>query len=1150
MSTRDNNAVCWGSSPVRHGGLGGTGTFVERDGETYYRIANYHRMPPFFITVVSGYDHWMFLSSNGGLTCGRRDPDNALFPYYTDDKIHDADTTTGPQTILLVEKEGARHLWKPFARDVPVYRMQRNLYKNLLGNRLIFEEVNQDLGLVFSYEWSTGDRFGFVRKSVVLNSGAEETGIAIVDGFRNLLPQGVDRRTQATLSTLVDAYKQAEAVPGLPAAIYSLSSVPTDRAEPNEALRATVAWCLGLDDPCLLLSEEQVDAFCAGFQPDPETFKMGQRGAFFVHSVFVVRPDEEKNWFLVADVDQGPVQAAELLEAARRGVAEEAVELDVAGGTQRLRQLVGSADGFQLSSDPLVNGRHRSNTLFNIMRGGTFHDGYNFPTADFLDFVESWNRSLRRKFEGALDTRQERLTRTTVLAAARNCGDPDMERLALEYLPLVFSRRHGDPSRPWNQFSIDIRNADGSPQLHYQGNWRDIFQNWDALAISYPDYIESFIAKFVNASTADGYNPYRISRDGFDWEVLDPDDPWSNIGYWGDHQVNYLLELLELSWHYHPGRLGQLLGRDLFVYANVPYRLKPYGEQLKDPKSTLDYDPPRAAVIGERVQRIGSDGKLVALADGSIYKVKLVEKLLLAALVRIGNFVPGGGIWMNTQRPEWNDANNALVGHGLSMVTLCYLRRFLVLLAALLGEQAVERFAVSREVADFLRGLDGVLGKYRSILGGPIAARDRKAFMDETGVLGESYRAEVYAGFSGQRSELETQALSAFIGLALEYLDHSIGHNRRDDGMFHSYNLVHFAEDGYEVEHLCEMLEGQVAVLNSGFLDPGGSLLLLDALQASALFRADRASYMLYPERKLPPFLAKNVIPESLVAHNAWIRDELETGRSRYIERDVNGRVHFHGRFRNERELRMELQEDLTVSDAEADALCEAYELVFRHRQFTGRSGTMYKYEGIGCIYWHMVSKLALAISEVLRQASSRGADADLVDSLYQRLERVREGLGIHATPARYGAFPLDPYSHTPGFAGAQQPGMTGQVKEDIISRFSELGVCVNAGEIAFEPVTLKRSEFLSEPAAWTYSAGGEERQQALQAGSLAFTLCGVPVIYRLGEAGSIRVFRDQEDEPEVIRGTRLGQSWSRSLFLREGRIRKIEVDIPQAVLR
>ena len=49
----------------------------------------------------------------------------------------------------------------------------------------------------------------------------------------------------------------------------------------------------------------------------------------------------------------------------------------------------------------------------------------------------------------------------------------------------------------------------------------------------------------MNASTADGYNPYRITKQGIDWEVPEPDHPWSFIGYWGDHQIIYLLKLLE-----------------------------------------------------------------------------------------------------------------------------------------------------------------------------------------------------------------------------------------------------------------------------------------------------------------------------------------------------------------------------------------------------------------------------------------------------------------------------------------------------------------------------------------------------------------------------------------------------------------------------
>ncbi len=98
-------------------------------------------------------------------------------------------------------------------------------------------------------------------------------------------------------------------------------------------------------------------------------------------------------------------------------------------------------------------------------------------------------------------------------------GDVDLWRLASEYLPLTFSRRHGDPSRPWNKFQIVLRDEHGAPRLDYQGNWRDIFQNWEALAWSFPEYVESMVTVFLDATTADGYNPYRISRAGVDWEV-------------------------------------------------------------------------------------------------------------------------------------------------------------------------------------------------------------------------------------------------------------------------------------------------------------------------------------------------------------------------------------------------------------------------------------------------------------------------------------------------------------------------------------------------------------------------------------------------------------------------------------------------------
>jgi hypothetical protein len=72
------------------------------------------------------------------------------------------------------------------------------------------------------------------------------------------------------------------------------------------------------------------------------------------------------------------------------------------------------------------------------------------------------------------------------------------------------------------------------------------------------------IAKFLNATTADGYNPYRVTRAGIEWEVPEPHNPWANIGYWNDHQIIYLQKLLEVAEQVQPGRLAQLAGMSQF----------------------------------------------------------------------------------------------------------------------------------------------------------------------------------------------------------------------------------------------------------------------------------------------------------------------------------------------------------------------------------------------------------------------------------------------------------------------------------------------------------------------------------------------------------------------------------------------------------
>jgi hypothetical protein len=1086
------------------------------DGARFFRVSNFDQMPPFFMTMVSDSDHWLFLSTTGGLTAGRGTPDRALFPYYTDDRIHDAGETTGSETLLRVRRGSETHLWEPFSsRQEGVYRTVRNLDKSVFGNAIRFEEVNRDLGITFRYTWMASERHGFVRSAQVENTGSTAAAVEVLDGIHNVLPSGVGQRFQMEFSTLVDGYKRTERVAGAPLALFRLSSIPSDRPEPSESLRVNLAWSTGLDGADILLSDAQLGRFRRGERLEPETDVRGQRGAFLVHANVDLEAGARRNWLIIAELDQDVVQVRSLIrDLASAGSAGEvladSVLADVARGTRHLVQVVGSVDGLQCTSDERAVWRHFSNALFNAMRGGLPDDGYRISTDDLRSFLGASNVAVAGRHAGFLDALPETLLRSELLDRVAELDDLDMERLCSEYLPFTFSRRHGDPSRPWNRFSIRIKDDRGNKILNYEGNWRDIFQNWEALSLSYPGFAEGMIAKFLNSSTADGYNPYRVMREGFEWEVADSDEPWASIGYWGDHQVIYLLRLMESAQRHRPGSLKHLLTRPVFTYADVPYRIRPFASLLHDPHETIDFDNEASAAALDRAARQGTDGLALLGADGAMVRANGTEKLLVVALAKLANFIPEGGIWLNTQRPEWNDGNNALVGNGVSVVTLCYLRRYLAFAEDLFATVEGGGVEVADEVALFLTEVASALEAHAGSLGAAVSDRDRRELMGALGEAGSRYRQGLYAAsFSGGRTTVTADALVGFCEIALRHVDHSIRVNRRPDGLYHSYNLMRIVGDGVALRHLQEMLEGQVAALSSGALATDEAIALLDALRASDLYRADQASYTLYPDRDLPLFLDKNLVPSEAVERSALLSAMLAAGDASIVEKDVEGDVHFHPSFSNAGFLSQAL--DRLESGVHGDAvraergrILDLYEEVFDHRSFTGRSGTFYKYEGLGSVYWHMVSKLLVAADEAWVDAISHGVDDAKVARLAEHYHEIREGIGVHKSPSDYGAIPTDPYSHTPAFAGAQQPGMTGQVKEDLISRFSDMGVVVADGRIHFVPERVN-GEFLETPGAFDYvAADGSDARLDLGIGTMGYTLCQVPVI--LHRAGDPRV--------------------------------------------
>jgi len=1128
------------------------------NGEKFLKISEANQLRPFFMSIVSYSNHWLFISSNGGLTAGRRNSESALFPYYTDDKITESYLTTGSKTLIkLIGPEGNNY-WEPFTnKSIEKYKISRNLYKNSYGNKVIFEEINHSLNLQFTYQLSTSDQYGFIKNSSLTNLNSATVEIEVIDGFQNILPASVDSELQKQSSNLVDAYKRSELDKKSGLGIFALSAIPVDKAEPSEALKANIAWSLGLENPKFLLSSVQLDQFRSGQIIQEETDVKAEKGAYLTHQNLVLHAEENKQWKIIADVDYNH---AKLIQLQNNLIAQTSIEeqlhQDIEKGTNRLKQLVAGADGIQFSQDSLKDIRHFSNSLFNIMRGGVFDHNYQIEKADFTNYLQNANKKLAKNWHAEVQSLNQVFSKFDLDQLIKYLDDADFTRLATEYLPLKFSRRHGDPSRPWNKFSINTKDKNGNKILDYEGNWRDIFQNWESLAYSYPAFIEGMLFKFLNATTFDGYNPYRVTKGGFDWETIEPDDPWSYIGYWGDHQIIYLLKFLEFYQASQPKAMQEWFGKEVFVYAKVPYVIKAYDELVKDPKDTIEFDHELDQKIRAKRNKIGADGALFETKEGGVLKVNFLEKILATSLAKMANFIPEAGIWMNTQRPEWNDANNALVGNGVSLVTLAYLRRFFNFFNQVFSHyNQSENFEVSEELVALFEATHSVLEKHHQLLENGFSNKQRKAVLDGLGIPASNYRAAIYQnGFSGKKRGLSTEKLQNFVSVCLDYLDQSIKVNERQDELYHGYNLVSITQDEIQINRLQEMLEGQVAVLSSGTLSAEKSLRLLDALKSSALFRKDQYSYLLYPNKELKGFLERNKIPKNLVHSSKLLMQMIDLKDASVIEKDVNGAYHFNPNFNNAKKLQQAIEilseDQYSVSEEEKDKILSIYEEVFNHKAFTGRSGTFYGYEGLGSIYWHMVSKLQLAVQETCFQAISKKASAETVGRLLEHYYEINAGIGVHKSPALYGAFPTDPYSHTPYGKGAQQPGMTGQVKEDVLCRFGELGLKIEAGKLIFSPNLLRKEEFLSHASKVEYfDLDNQLHTLDLFQHQLFFTFCQVPVVYEMSTENNIQITFNSGKKVQ-IEGNELSQEFTKKIAKRTGEIHHLKVAINKEILK
>ncbi len=99
-------------------------------------------------------------------------------------------------------------------------------------------------------------------------------------------------------------------------------------------------------------------------------------------------------------------------------------------------------------------------------------------------------------------------------------------------------------------------------------------------------------------------------------------------------------------------------------------------------------------------------------------------------------------------------------------------------------------------------------------------------------------------------------------------------------------------------------------------------------------------------------------------------------------------------------------------------------------------------------------------------------------------------------------------------------------------------------GNVIFNPRLLRREEFLDSAREFTYTDLNKEvKTIQLEEGSMCFTYCQIPIVYKLnGDTGTQVIYND--DSTKDFNALQLDLETSKSVFKRTGDINRIIVSL------
>lgn len=764
--------------------------------DNLFVIENYDRQKTFSsflpgIAGVKGIPLWAFYANRGqGITSfGIKDKDEPILEFFP------ANTS-----YQYVDKYGFRSFVKVDNRVFEPFKVgtEEDVTRNMYISRAHFsvEEINnsQKIHYKVTYFGLTNEPVaGLIRKTEIKNLG-EDRLIEVVDGIANILPSGATNESYKNMSNLMVSWMGVENIENnIP--FYKFRASSGDEAEVSSHSKGhfylsfteegqpikpivDLALIFGYDTSLTVplgLKEKSL----SDLDLDNQVLVNKVPCGFTPVSKMVLKDETIEINTIIGHVSEVSIINQKALSISNKAYIDskfnEAVAL-----VETMVDVVDTESNF-----PLFDAYIKQNFLDNTLRGG-------YP----LVFGEGERKKIYH----------------------------------------VFSRKHGDPERDYNFFSL-------APEFYSQGNgnFRDVNQNRRNDVFFVPDSGMFNVKMFMNLIQLDGYNPLGVHGTTFtlnqeagleliekyvvsnkeplqkvfkekftpgkismqillnDIQLNISEESFMNIvlkeadqhieatfgeGYWVDHWT-YNFDLIESFLSVFPDQLEELLYEDnAYQYFESPVTVLP---RTQKHGLTVSGDVRQYGALEEELHtKRFEQSNWTKCQNGEIYKTSLAQKLMTLVLNKFSSLDPFGmGIEMEANKPGWNDAMNGLPGvfaSGMSeTIELVRVVRFL-------KENITRDFEVLIENHDFFSALQEA------------TLKDQTHFerWDEMTTVRESFRARIKNGISGTEKMISAKEVVAFQTTVEKILMDGIERAKElNEGMVPTY-LTYVATD-YEL---------------------------------------------------------------------------------------------------------------------------------------------------------------------------------------------------------------------------------------------------------------------------------------------------------------------------------------------------------------